>query len=91
MYSEEYSTIEPSQSEQLYPKSSSGKTQSCRKTLQIAGEVVIEPSCVTGKVAYYALSSILAIGILVSFEQNQTFRNYSMLSVYDYHHHHHHN
>ncbi|KAI2803476.1 hypothetical protein BLOT_007607 [Blomia tropicalis] len=65
MYSEEYSTIEPSQSEQLYPKSSSGKTQSCRKTLQIAGEVVIEPSCVTGKVAYYALSSILAIGILM--------------------------
>lgn len=50
-------------SEPLYNKSS-GK--SCHEVITISNESTIPRSFLTGKMAYYVLSSILAMGILVS-------------------------
>lgn len=53
----------PRLEQQLYLSSGS---KSCHKVVAMPAETIIEGSCVTGKLAYYALSSILTIGILVS-------------------------
>ena len=55
--------IGPSLPDKFYAKPGS---KSCHEIISIPNETGIESSCVTGKVAYYILSSILAVGILVS-------------------------